>query len=79
MWEGTSSNLIVNGREYDLPISEPLGIADIPPRGKTVIPIPVGVLRSGYNTIGIQSGPINNPTNQYDDFVVANIVLVLSH
>lgn len=79
VWEGTSSNLIVNGREYVLPISEPLWWSDIPLRGKTVIPIPVGVLRSGYNTIRIQSGPINNPTNQYDDFVVANIVLVLSH
>jgi len=78
VWEGTSSNLIVNGREYVLPISEPLWIADIPLRGKTVIPIPVGVLRSGDNTIRIESGPINNPTNAYDDFFVANIVLVLS-
>ena len=79
VWEGTSSNLIVNGREYVLPISEPLGVADIPLRGKTVIPIPVGVLQSGDNTISIQSGPINNPENQYDDFVVANIVIVLNH
>jgi len=78
VWEGTSSNLIVNGREYVLPISEPLWFSDIPLRGKTVIPIPVGVLRSGDNTIRIESGPINDPRNRYDDFFVANIVLVLS-
>jgi hypothetical protein len=68
----------VNGRSYVLPISEPLGIADIPARGKTVIPIPVGALRSGYNKITIEAGVINDPPNVYDDFDVADIVLVLS-
>jgi len=79
VWEGTSDNLIVNGRKYVLPISEPLGPADIPFRGKTVIPIPVGALQEGDNTIGFESGPINNPANQWDDFWVGDIVLVLSH
>jgi hypothetical protein len=80
VWEGTSDNLIVNGRKYVLPISEPLSTADIPFRGKTVIPIPVGVLQEGDNTIGFESGPINNPpTNLWDDFEVGDIVLVLSH
>lgn len=79
VWEGASSNLIVNGRSYVLPISEPLGIDDIPARGKTVIPIPVGALRSGENTIRIEAGAIpNSPGNFYDDFDAANIVLVLS-
>jgi hypothetical protein len=79
VWEGTSSNLIVNDRAYVLPISEPLWTDDIPSRGKTVIPIPVGVLQKGDNTIGFESGPIDNPTNQWDDFHVGEIVLVLSH
>lgn len=79
VWESTSDNLIVNGRKYALPISEPLWFVDIPFRGKTVIPIPVGVLQSGDNTIGFESGPINSPTNQWDDFWVGDIVLVLSH
>ena len=79
VWEGTSDNLIVNGRKYVLPISEPLSTADIPFRGKTVIPIPVGVLQEGDNTIGFESGPINNPSNLWDDFEVGDIVLVLSH
>ena len=79
VWEGTSDNLIVNGRKYVLPISEPLSTADIPFRGKTAIPIPAGALQSGDNTIGFESGPINNPTNQWDDFEVGDIVLVLSH
>ena len=82
VWEGTSSNLIVNGRKYVLPISEPLWTEDIPFRGKTVIPIPVGALQEGDNTIGFESGPINNPSNpanHWDDFWVGDIVLVLSH
>jgi hypothetical protein len=78
VWDGTSSNLIVNDRAYVLPISEPLWTEDIPFRGKTVIPIPVGALHKGYNTIGFESGPIDNPTNQWDDFKVGDIVLVLS-
>ena len=78
VWEGTSDNLIVNGRVYVLPISEPLGGKDIPFRGKTVIPIPIGALHIGKNTIGFESGPIDNPTNQWDDFEVGEIVLVLS-
>ena len=78
VWDGTSDNLIVNGRVYALPISEPLGEKDIPFRGKTVIPIPVGALHKGENTIGFESGPIDNPTNQWDDFWVGEIVLVLS-
>ena len=79
VWEGTSDNVIVNGRKYVLPISEPLGNSHIAFRGKTVIPIPVGVLQAGENTIRFESGPINNPTNQWDDFEVADAVLVLSH
>ena len=78
VWEGTSDNLIVNGRKYVLPISEPLWTEDIPFRGKTVIPIPVGVLQRGNNTIGFESGPIDNPENLWDDFQVGDIVLVLS-
>ena len=79
VWGGTSDNLIVNGRRYVLPMSEPSEPADIPFRGKTVIPIPVGALQEGDNTIGFESGPIDNPTNQWDDFWVGDIVLVLSH
>ena len=79
VWDGTSDNMVVNGRKYVLPISEPLSSGDIPFRGKTVIPIPVGALQEGNNTIGFESGPINHPTNQWDDFEVGNIVLVLSH
>lgn len=78
VWEGTSSNIIVNGRKYALPTSEPLGLADIAGRGKSVIPIPVGVLTKGKNTIIIESGSINNVDNLYDDFDLANIVLVMS-
>jgi len=78
VWEGTSSNITVNGRKYVLPISEPLGLADIALRGKTVISIPVGLLRSGDNTIIIESGPIDNPTNFFDDFYIADLTIVLS-
>jgi hypothetical protein len=78
VWEGTSSNLVVNGRSYALPISEPLNVSDIPLRGKSVITIPPGALKPGPNSIRVESGPINNPTNLYDDFVLADIVLVVS-
>ena len=78
VWEGTSSNIIINGRKYVLPISEPTGIGDLALRGKSVIAIPIGILRKGNNTIVIEAGPINNPTNLYDDFDLANVVLVLS-
>jgi hypothetical protein len=78
VWEGTSSNIIVNARKYVLPISEPLGLSDIALRGKTVISIPVGLLRPGDNTITIESGPINDPTNLFDDFYVSDLTLVLS-
>ena len=80
VWDGTSDNLIVNGRKYSLPVSEPLVTADIPFRGKTVIPIPVGLLQEGDNTIGFEAGPIiNNPTNHWDDFKFGDVVLVLNH
>lgn len=78
VWEGTSSNIVINGRKYVLPTSEPMGIADLATRGKSVIAIPIGALRKGKNTIIIESGPINNPTNLYDDFDLADVVLVLS-
>lgn len=78
VWEGTSSNLIVNGRDYVLPISEPLNAADLPLRGRSVIPIPVAALREGENVIAIQAGPIDHPTNLFDDFDVASLTLVLN-
>ena len=79
VWAGTSSNLIVNDRAYVLPISEPLGASDIPNRGKTVIPIPIGLLHSGYNSIRFEAGPIDpSGENTHDDFIVADAVLVLS-
>ena len=79
VWAGTSSHLVVNGRRYVLPVSEPLSIRDIELRGKSVIPIPVGILNGGENSISIESGPINNPTNRFDDLYLANVSLVLSH
>jgi len=78
VWEGTSSNLIVNGRKYVLPASEPLDLPHIALRGKTVISIPIGLLRSGDNTIIIESGPISNATNPFDDFYIADLTIVLS-
>ncbi len=78
VWEGTSSNIIVNGRKYVLPASEPLDLPDITLRGRTVISIPVGLLRSGDNTIIIEAGPISNQANLYDDFYIADVTLVLS-
>lgn len=78
VWEGASSNIVVNGRKYALPASEPLDLADIALRGKSVIPIPVGLLRSGDNTIVIEAGPIDNAANLYDDFYIADVTLVLS-
>lgn len=73
-----SSSIIVNGRKYALPVSEELGLADLASLGKSVIPIPIGLLRKGNNTIAIEAALTGHPTNLYDDFDLADIVLVLS-
>ena len=78
VWEGTSSHITINGRKYVLPVSEPLGLSDIADRGKSVIPIPIGLLRPGRNHVQIDAGVIINTANPYDDFDMKDVTLVLS-
>lgn len=77
----TLGRLVINGEVVQLPY---VGLDNQygrwrPELGQTLISIPLGYMRSGENTIRVESGIGNWTTeNVYDDFEFGDVVIILS-
>jgi hypothetical protein len=74
---GHLNSFVINGRPFALPSDENLKAAHLPFVNKMLISIPLGLLRSGSNTIGFESGQ-SSATSGFDDFEFGEVVLLLS-
>ena len=74
-----SSFVEVNGRAYLLPLNT-ASSGYLAVLQNTSMVIPLGLLRSGHNLIAFEAGPLlGQPGNLYDDFLLRDVVLVLSY
>jgi len=70
----------INGFAIALPSTKDLDKVHVGLVSKTLISIPIGLLRKGPNSIRFEATPLHNPEpgNTHDDFEFADVVLVLS-
>ena len=69
--------ILINGKPYALPDTDATHGVQLPVAGKIILPIPLGLLRKGVNTIAFQSNPFL-PSGGPDDFEFGDVVLVLN-
>ena len=74
---GHLNSFVINGRSFALPSDEKVKAAHLSFASKILISLPLGLLRSGENTIGFVSGQ-SSETSGYDDFEFGEVVLLLS-
>ena len=77
LFNNAINSLLINGKEYALPNTDPIVGAMLPSVGKTIISIPIGLLHKRANSIAFQ---VNNflGSGGADDFEFGDVVLVLS-
>ena len=71
------NSIVINGRSFSLPSNEKPGAVHLESASKMLISIPLGILESGTNTIGFESGQ-SSSASDYDDFEFGEVVLLLS-
>jgi len=69
--------VLINGKPYALPDTDATHGVQLPVAGKTILPIPLALLKKGANTIAFQANPFL-PSGGPDDFEFGDVVLVLS-
>ena len=74
---GHLNSFVINEWSFALPSNEELKASHLPFVNKMLISIPLGMLHSGSNTIGFESGQ-SSATSGYDDFEFGEVVLLLS-
>lgn len=74
---GHLNAFVINGRSFALPSDENVQAAHLPFVSKMLISIPLGLLHSGPNTIGFESGQ-SSATSGFDDFEFGEVILLLS-
>jgi hypothetical protein len=67
----------INGKPYALPDTDATHGVLLPVAGKIILPIPLGLLHKGANTIAFESNPFL-PSGGPDDFEFGDVVLVLN-
>jgi len=77
LFNNERNNLLINGRQYALPYTEPVNGLMLPNTGKTIINLPHDLLREGANTIAFQANNYVSPSG-LDDFEFGEVILVLS-
>ena len=71
------NSLLINGRSFALPSNEKLEAVHLPGASKMLISIPLGLLQSGENSMGFESGQ-SSLNSDYDDFEFGEVTLLLS-
>ena len=65
-------------QEYNLPEAEKISESRVASVGKTTIPIPVGALKRGRNSIIFEAYFFGPGDNEYDDFAFGEVYLILN-
>ena len=77
LFDSSINSILINGKPYALPETDATKGNVVSFISKTIMPIPMGLLHRGANTIAFQSNSWLT-TGNFDDFEFGEVVLVLS-